>query len=183
MSESEGNGFNGQKVLVLNNYFEPVNLCRWKRALVLIFKGKAETVENSGRLINQKYPVPRIIRLNYQVKIPRQEIMLTRKNIYLRDNHTCQYCGRKSNLTVDHIIPRVRGGTESWHNMVTACVRCNNKKGSDTLQESGLKLLRTPFKPPSMLYLEITRLPSAPSSWYHYFSTKGQLKTISVSNN
>lgn len=165
------------KVLVLNFTFEPINFCRWQRAMILLFKGKAEITEKSEKLINQKIPLPHIIRLTKPVKIPRQEVMLTRKNIYLRDNYTCQYCGKKStNLTVDHVVPKARDGQESWQNMVAACVRCNNKKGNATPQDAGLKLVRTPFKPSSMLYLEITRMPKTPECWYRYFA-KRVLKT------
>lgn len=161
----------GDRVLVLNFTFDPLNLCRWQRAMILLFKGKAEIVEKSEKLVNQKYEVPYIIRLNKHVKVPRQEVMLTRKNIYLRDNSTCQYCGKKNiQLTVDHIIPKAKEGTETWTNMVTACVRCNNLKGKATPLEAGMNLLRTPFKPSSMLYLEITRLAKAPGCWYQYFA-------------
>jgi 5-methylcytosine-specific restriction endonuclease McrA len=173
MSPDDPAGSAENKVLVLNFSFDPVNICRWQRALILLFKGKAELVAASEKLINRKYTLPHVIRLARQVRIPRQNVILTRKNIYLRDNHTCQYCGKKTGqLTVDHIMPRSRGGVESWQNMVAACVRCNNKKGKKTPAEAGFKLRRTPFRPPSMLYLEITRLPRAPECWYHYFTSR-----------
>ncbi|HMP53259.1 MAG TPA: HNH endonuclease, partial [Candidatus Melainabacteria bacterium] len=100
------------KVLVLNASYEPLNICTWRRAIVLLLKGKAEQVEhnNNGRLIYADTPLPTVIRLRHYVKIPYKEISLSRRNILHRDSYTCQYCGvRRHDLTIDHIIPRSRG--------------------------------------------------------------------------
>jgi 5-methylcytosine-specific restriction endonuclease McrA len=117
------------KVLVLNASYEPLNICTWRRAVVLLMKGKAEQIEHNGRLIYTDTPVPTVIRLRSYVKIPYKEISLSRRNILHRDNYTCQYCGdKRHDLTIDHIIPRSRGGLDSWDNVVAACLRCNVKK-------------------------------------------------------
>ena len=157
------------KVLVLNATFTTINICSWRRAMILLCKEKAVQVEKSGKLINGKYELPIIIRLVKYVPLPYKEAILSRKNIYLRDNHTCQYCGKSGNLTIDHVMPRSRGGEDRWENVVASCVRCNNKKSDRTPEEAGMKLKGVPFKPPSSLYLQITRLNNVPKSWSPYF--------------
>ncbi|MBI5078400.1 HNH endonuclease, partial [Candidatus Saganbacteria bacterium] len=133
------------KVLVLNSTYAPLNVTNWRRAMVLLLKGKAITLEYNGRLINGLYRLPEIVRLTAYVPRAYSEIVLTRKNIYLRDNHTCQYCGKANgNLTIDHIIPRSRGGQDAWENMVVCCARCNNRKGDKSPDEAGMKLIGTP---------------------------------------
>ena len=161
------------KVLVLNTTFLPINICSWRRAVVLLFKGKADGLENGNRSINSgKYIIPLVIKLKEYVPLPYNGVVFTRKNVFLRDNYTCQYCGRTGNLTIDHIIPRSKGGEDVWENVVTCCVRCNNKKGDRLPEEEGMKLLGTPYKPPSGLYLQITRQTSVPKSWFSYFFGK-----------
>lgn len=168
---SEQKGFH--KVLVLNASFAPINITSWRRAMILMYKGKASGVEYDGIRINDKYPLPEIIKLTKYVLVPYAEAVLSRKNIYLRDNHTCQYCGKSGgNLTIDHVVPRSRGGRETWGNMVVCCARCNNRKGDRTLEEAGIKLKGAPYRPPSSLYLHMTRLSNIPKSWYTYFFKK-----------
>lgn len=158
------------KVLVLNSTFAPINITSWRRAMVLLYKGKASGVEFNGCLINGKYRLPEVVRLTGYVPLPYSEVVLSRKNIYLRDNFSCQYCGKSGgSLTIDHVVPRSRGGRETWENMVVCCARCNNRKGDRKLHEAGLKLLGTPYRPPSSLYLHMTRLSNIPKSWYDYF--------------
>ena len=138
--------------------------------MTLLFKKKAEVVEKSAKLINDYYPSPVVIRLTRFAPVPFVNVVLTRKNVYLRDNGTCQYCGHNGGgLTIDHVVPKSKGGVETWENIVVACVRCNNKKGDRTPAESGMKLIRDPYRPPSSLYLQITRLGSPPQSWFPYF--------------
>ncbi|MEM1426771.1 MAG: HNH endonuclease [Cyanobacteria bacterium P01_H01_bin.130] len=146
------------KVLVLNASYEPLNVTSWRRAVVLLLKEKAEQLEHNGRVIYPGMPLPSVIRLRHYVKIPYKQISLTRKNILNRDNHTCQYCSyRGDDLTLDHVIPRSRGGGDTWENMVAACVRCNIKKGNRTPQEAGMPLRRKPRRPHSSLYFELTK--------------------------
>lgn len=146
------------KVLVLNASYEPLNLTSWRRAVVLLLKGKAEQLEHNGMYVYAEFPLPTVIRLRYYVRVPYKEIPLTRRNILERDNHACQYCGyRGDSLTLDHVLPRSRGGDDSWENMVTACVRCNVKKGNRTPKEAGMPLDRQPRRPHSSLHFELAR--------------------------
>jgi 5-methylcytosine-specific restriction endonuclease McrA len=99
------------------------------------------------------YRAPSVIRLQHHVRRPRPRVKLTRREIFARDRHTCQYCGRQSNdLTLDHIVPRHRGGSHSWENLVAACKNCNHRKGGKTLDETHFRLVRSPFEPRSDLY-------------------------------
>lgn len=146
------------KVLVLNASYEPLNITSWKRAVILLIKGKAEQLEHNGTFICQTFPLPSVIRLRYYVKVPYKEIPLTRKNVLERDRHTCQYCSYKGEqLTLDHVIPRSRGGPDTWENLVAACVRCNIRKGNRTPKESQMPLLKQPRKPYSSLHFEIVK--------------------------
>ncbi|MGQ9819988.1 MAG: HNH endonuclease [Candidatus Kapaibacteriales bacterium] len=146
------------KVLVLNQSYEPISVCTVRKAILLLLKTKAELVsKNDGNVIssvNKKIPIPSIIRLSKYIYIPKKKIELSRKNILRRDGYQCQYCGVHSTyLTVDHIIPKSRGGADSWDNLVTACISCNNKKGNQTPEEAGLKLIRPPRKPNHILFI------------------------------
>ncbi|OGN75959.1 MAG: HNH endonuclease [Chloroflexi bacterium GWB2_49_20] len=140
-------------VLVLNANFEPINICNIKRAIGLILSGKAAMVAN-GRgyihTISKLIPEPSIIRLEYMVHRPRPHIRLTRREVFRRDNFTCQYCGQHTtNLTIDHVQPKHLGGEHIWTNVVAACPFCNHRKGGRRLTESQLKLIRQPIEPPS----------------------------------
>ena len=146
------------KVLVLNASYEPLNICTWRRAVVLLMKGKAEPIEDNGNFIYTDTPLPTVIRLRSYVKIPYKEISLSRRNILHRDNYTCQYCGdKRHDLTIDHIIPRSRGGLDAWDNVVAACLRCNVKKGDRTPKEASMPLMSTPRRPVSHVLFEISK--------------------------
>ena len=138
-------------VLVLNQNYQPLNICRVRRAVVLMTMGKAEMLENGAGFIHSAtdlFPVPTVIRLPYLVKRPRVQRKLTRFEIFIRDKFTCQYCGTKTRqLTLDHVIPRYRGGEHSWENVVGACVACNRRKAGRTPAEAHMKLIRPPAKP------------------------------------
>jgi 5-methylcytosine-specific restriction endonuclease McrA len=143
------------KVLVLNASYEPLNITGWRRAVILMLKGKAEQIEHNGKYLYRDFPLPTVIRLRQYVKVPYREIPLTRRNILNRDNHSCQYCGYTgSDLTLDHVIPRSRGGVDSWENLTTACMRCNVKKGSRSPKEANLSLCNQPRRPHSSLHYE-----------------------------
>jgi len=124
------------------------------------------------RLINDRFALPAVIKLTRYAPIPHSAVVLSRKNIYLRDNHTCQYCGKNGPLTIDHVMPKSRGGEDTWSNVVVSCVRCNNKKGDRTPEEIGMKLKTMPYRPASSLYLHMTRLNAIPTSWNNYFFRK-----------
>ena len=146
------------RVLVLNASYEPLNITSWRRAVVLLIKGKAERVEYNGKFLYSDFPLPTVIRLRHYVRVPYKEIPLTRRNILHRDGHTCQYCGYTGDeLTLDHVIPRSRRGGDSWENIVTACVRCNVKKGCRTPHEAHMPLRRHPRQPYSSLYFEVSK--------------------------
>jgi len=137
-------------VLVLNASYEPINVTPARRAVVLVFKGVATAEEEDGSFLRSARTavrVPSVIRLCEFRRIPHQARALSRKNILLRDRHTCQFCGRvlpASSLTLDHVVPRSRGGRTEWENLVACCHRCNSLKGDRLPEEAGLKLLRPP---------------------------------------
>jgi 5-methylcytosine-specific restriction endonuclease McrA len=147
-------GWNGsglqKPVLVLNASFEPINICAARRALVLILKGVAQPEEFSSTLLHsarQSLKLPSVIRLLEYRRIPHQTRALSRKNILMRDRYTCQYCFRtlpSGELTLDHVLPRSRHGETTWENLVACCHPCNNRKGSRTPEEAGMKLARPP---------------------------------------
>jgi 5-methylcytosine-specific restriction endonuclease McrA len=138
-------------VLVLNANFEPLNVCTTRRAIGLMLSEKAILVENGRgyiQSVSRDFPAPSIIRLGQMVRRPRPTIKLSKQEIFRRDQHTCQYCGSHSTkLTLDHIIPRHMGGEHSWHNLITACARCNHKKGGRTPEQAGMSLLSQPKAP------------------------------------
>lgn len=137
-------------VLVLNASYEPIHVCAVRRAIVLVVKGVAATEEEGlGELHSPSVSlaVPSVIRLLEYRRIPRQMRAISRKNILIRDQHTCQYCDRKfvqGDLTLDHVIPRSRGGANTWENLVACCLRCNNRKGDRLPHEASMRLLRKP---------------------------------------
>ena len=139
-----------EPVLVLNATFEPINVTAVRRALVLMLKGVAQAEELNHHEVHSAanaVPVPSVIRLLSYRHIPQQTRALSRKNILLRDRNTCQFCGRvfpASELTLDHVMPRSRGGHSSWENLVACCYQCNNRKGDRTPEEAGLHLVKRP---------------------------------------
>ena len=143
-------------VLVLNQNYEPLNVCNLPRAFRLVFGSKAEVIEYDHqeiRSIRSVYRAPSVIRLQHQIRRPRPRVKLTRREIFVRDRHTCQYCGKTGNdLTLDHVLPRHRGGQHTWENLVAACRPCNHRKGGRTPEEARLRLLRQPYEPRSDLY-------------------------------
>jgi 5-methylcytosine-specific restriction endonuclease McrA len=138
-------------VLVLNASYEPINICGARRALVLVLKGVARTEEEQGATLHAariRIPMPSVIRLLEYRRIPHQTRALSRKNILLRDRNTCQYCAvilTAGELTLDHVLPRSRGGQSTWENLVACCHNCNRRKGNQLLHElESMKLLREP---------------------------------------
>ncbi|WP_320677716.1 HNH endonuclease [Prochlorococcus sp. MIT 1300] len=148
------------QVLVLNASYEPLNITTWKRAMVMMLKGKAESLEqDSSRVIRKDIMLPTVIRLRQFVRVPFRELPLTRKNILQRDNSSCQYCGYNGDkLSIDHVIPRSRGGSDSWENVTTACLPCNIKKGSRTPAEAHMKLRKPPHKPLNSLSFQTNKI-------------------------
>jgi 5-methylcytosine-specific restriction endonuclease McrA len=157
-----------QPCLVLNQSYEPLNVCQARRALSLIFNGKAEMLENGSGYIhtmNAFYDIPSVIRLAYMVKRPRPQPKLTRLEIFNRDHYTCQYCGKQSHqLTLDHVMPRHQGGRHTWENLVSACAACNRHKAGRTPEQAHMKLNKAPVRPVSSVYVNIP---------YHFLQTEG----------
>jgi len=147
------------KVLVLNSSYEPLSICDAQKAVLLLFGGKAVPVTHHPErvicTVSRSFPLPSIVRLTFFVRMPYKKIILNRKNIIIRDRFQCQYCGRTDlPLTIDHIHPRSRGGEHSWENLITACPRCNSKKGNRTPHEAGMHLLKKPTRPTGLMFMQ-----------------------------
>jgi 5-methylcytosine-specific restriction endonuclease McrA len=166
-----GNG----RVLVLNASFEPINVCTVRRAAVLVLKEKALLLERAeGPLHSEKLTLdrPTVIRLVSYVKIPRDAHgrKITRKAVLARDAWTCQYCGsRKPGLTVDHVIPRSRGGKSVWENIVASCATCNRRKGSHLPREISMHPRSKPRAPGPTVFIRIAS-PTIPVDWQPYLA-------------
>ena len=145
-------------VLVLNQNYQPLNVCNVRRAFVLLGLGKAEPMTNGRgyiRSVTQTFEIPSVIRLIYMVKRPLAKRRLSRRAVFYRDKFTCQYCGLETRvLTIDHIAPRSKGGAHSWENVVSACIPCNHRKAGLSPAEANMRLSRKPTAPrPNPYYL------------------------------
>ncbi len=162
-----------QKVLVLNGDYTAITLCSVQKAFVLLFLDKAEMIAKSEhgtlRTISHAYPKPSIIRLQRYVRVPYKGIALSRHNIFKRDHFECQYCGSPKNLTLDHVVPRSRGGESSWTNLLTACARCNHAKGHHTPNEAGLTIRQHPKKPTLAGFLRLSA-GTIDQNWHAYLN-------------
>lgn len=146
-----------QTVLVLNASYEPIHFTNWKRAIILLLKEKAQIISKS------------VIRLLKYVHIPIAKIVYERPPkslIYKRDSNKCQYCGSTKNLTIDHVIPKSKGGKDTWDNLVVACSPCNSKKGDNLLENTDLKLIRRPRAPINKSMIQLTNTTNA--EWQEY---------------
>lgn len=155
---------NGQ-VLVLNRNYEPLNITNMRRAVTLLHLGKAEVVEAADHALHScqsELAAPSVVRLSYYVRRPYPELRVSRKGIFARDGHCCQYCGTsEAPLTIDHVVPLSRGGTHDWTNLVACCVACNNQKGNRTPEEAGMALLQKPYRPRVTPYLSFPKFVAA----------------------
>lgn len=144
-------------VLVLNQDYQALTITSVQRAIILVLMQKAEMVESEREKVirspSRQLPWPSIVRLKAYVRVPYKRVLLTRKNIIRRDGNRCQYCGSPDRITIDHVMPRSRGGQDTWTNLVAACVPCNNRKGSRTPDEAGMQLDRKPFRPSYVMYI------------------------------
>jgi 5-methylcytosine-specific restriction endonuclease McrA len=146
-------------VLVLNATYEPINITSWKRAIVLLVKEKAKIISE------------RVIRLVEYVRIPVSKMMEakpSRSMIYKRDGHKCQYCGATRKLTIDHVLPKSKGGQDTWQNLVVACSRCNTLKSDKLLEHTGMRLLRKPAAPISKITFTISQTNDPEWQQYNY---------------
>lgn len=169
-----------QRVLVLNATYEPLSIVSVRRALILLLKEKAELIESAEERLHAartSLPVPLVIRLVYYVRIPRQVTMApSRRSVLLRDNQTCQYCGASGAhaiLTLDHLLPRSRGGDTTWENVVTACRACNMRKGDRTPDEAGMALHRRPGRPHYLAFLLLSESGTR-TAWGKYVFTAAE---------
>ncbi len=147
-------------VLVLNQDFTPISVCSVQRAFLLVFLKKAELLSEKSdaalRSVNECFPFPSVIRVLKYAHIPYKGVVLTRHNVFKRDAFLCQYCGTGKDLTLDHLIPRSKGGKSTWTNLVTACKSCNARKGDYALEQIGMRLSRKPIRPTYVMFLRST---------------------------
>jgi 5-methylcytosine-specific restriction endonuclease McrA len=163
-----------QQVLVLNASYEPLNVCSVRRAHVLVFKGKAEVIEELGvplHSASSTFPWPHVIRLVTYVRVPRAvQRKISRRALFARDGWRCVYCGTGGGrLTLDHVVPRSRGGKSVWENVVTACAPCNHRKGNRTLEEARMALLQPPKAPAPVLFIHLAAS-RIPNGWQPYLA-------------
>lgn len=164
---------NSGRVLILNASFEPLHVCSVKRAVSLLMHEVAERVEESGKVLRSPssvFPVPSVIRLRRFVRAPfRQRVAFNRKNVFRRDEHTCQYCATRTfDLTLDHVLPRSRGGPTSWENVVACCKACNARKRDRTPEEARMFLRRRPYAPRFMFSSAYGVMPEIDPIWEKY---------------
>ncbi|MFN8160386.1 MAG: HNH endonuclease [Solirubrobacterales bacterium] len=166
----------GTRVLVLNASYEPINVCTVRRAAVLVLKAKAEVLERgAGALRSERMAMrrPEVIRLITYVRIPRDahRRRITRRAVLARDSWTCQYCGTSApGLTVDHVIPRSRGGKSVWENIVASCAPCNRRKGNRLPREVSMHPAKRPAAPGPTVFIRIAS-PTIPAAWHEYLRT------------
>ncbi len=163
----------GSQVLVLNATYEPIHVCGVKRAVVLLLKEKAEVIEGGGGELHAErtsLPRPGIIRLRTYAPVPRRNRRrLTRRAVFARDEWACQYCGSGSDLTVDHVIPRSKGGSSEWENVVACCASCNRRKADRLPHQARMFPRSTPRAPHPSIFIQVacTRVPE---SWDPYLA-------------
>ncbi len=183
-------------VLVLNRLWQAVNVCTARRALTLLFEGRAQVVfqdpqgtfrtfdfgrwqdfsqegprDDQIHTVSFRIRIPRVILLVMFDRYPRKEVKFTRYNIFERDRNTCQYCGvvfERKDLNLDHVLPRERGGPTGWENIVCSCIPCNARKANRTPQEAGMQLIRKPARPKWRPFMQVNLKSAGHSSWKHF---------------
>lgn len=191
---SSGTAVLNTKVLVLNRSFSPIHITSVRRAFSLLYQGIAHAVseqyqtfdfaswselsvsvhDDSVGMVDRVIRVPRVILLVAYDRVPRRQVRFSRFNIYARDRNTCQYCAHqfsRSDLNIDHVIPRSRGGLSTWDNVVCSCLACNRKKGGMTPDEAHMKLLKTPRRPEWTPFMLETFSMRRYREWLPYLST------------
>ena len=162
-------------VLVLNQDYSPLTVCTVQRGFLLIFLEKADLVEPNRqkrlRSISESYPYPSVVKIKEYVNIPYKGVVMSRQNIFKRDHGKCQYCGTSKDLTLDHVVPRSKGGKSTWTNLVTACKKCNSIKGDDSLEKTGMQLLAKPSKPSYLSFLKMSH-GAHMEEWSNYLNPK-----------
>ena len=173
------NPLRAARTLVLDAGYQPLRIVRWQRAICMSFLDKVEVLAHYAFEIPTStctFPTPSVVRLLTQLRRRPQVVRFSRRNVYLRDHHRCQYCGEvfsAADLTLDHVIPRVAGGKTSWTNVVAACRPCNRKKGGRTPEEAGLSLPRPPTRPRWSPQSLLPRMPATvPEAWLDWIFTR-----------
>jgi 5-methylcytosine-specific restriction endonuclease McrA len=169
---------------VLNDNYQPLNVTNARRALGLLCVGKAHVVESDSKVYRSErlsIELPTVVRLNHHVRRPMPMLRVSRKSIFARDHHICQYCGAKNvPLTIDHVIPRERGGGDDWTNLVCCCTKCNNKKGNRMPEQAGMRIRRLPFRPKLLPYISYTKFLAAAANpaWRPYLAPYADLPKL-----
>jgi 5-methylcytosine-specific restriction endonuclease McrA len=166
------------RTLLLDNAFLPVKIVAWEKAMLLFLTGRAEVIEEYSnhqiRSPRQTFNLPKILRL-FNRNRSRHEVKFNRHNVFVRDNFTCQYCQDQflqKDLTLDHVIPRSKGGVTSWTNVVTCCSECNHKKGSKMPEDFHLKLMKKPVRPKWSPHMVIKSKKDDPAEWSDWLHIK-----------
>ena len=172
------------QVLVLNASYEPLNVCSVRRAHVLVYKGKAEVIEHLDRPLRSatgNFLWPHVIRLVQYVRVPRTlQRKISRRALFARDGWRCMYCGTTaSKLTLDHVVPRSRGGDSVWENVVTSCAPCNMRKGNRLPEEVSMALRAKPKPPAAVLFIHLAT-PRIPNGWQPYLNGLGDASTATA---
>ena len=161
-----------KKVLLLNSSYEPISVINGKKAIIMLMTKKVDYIEKTKLLISSeklKMSLPLIVKLKSYIYLNKRKISLTRKNIFKRDNYKCQYCGKNtSSLTIDHVIPKNKGGRDSWENLVSACKTCNLNKGNTLLKDTAMSLIKIPKKPNYLIYMQDYVVNKEYKSWKPY---------------
>src|SRR6202167_6072008 len=174
LPEHQRRGREVGRVLVLNATYEPVNVCTVRRAVVLLLKDKAELIEHSDWQLHSATTTmdrPVVIRLVSYVRIPRDthRRKITRRAVFARDDWPCQYCGSRQQLTVDHVVPRSKGGGSTWDNIVASCAPCNRRKGDALPRQAGMHLRTQPRTPSPHVFIAVAS-PTIPAAWRQYLA-------------
>ncbi|MBW2255483.1 MAG: HNH endonuclease [Deltaproteobacteria bacterium] len=169
----------GFRTLLLDSTFRPLRAISWKRAIILDMQDRVDVVEYYDEVVrtpSTALPLPAVVRLRQYLRVLRRGVAFTRRNVLMRDTFECQYCGDRPGyreLTLDHVVPRSRGGVLCWENVVTACQRCNRRKGSRTPHEARMRLLRLPKRPTFLPVVRAGADEEAPVEWVEYLHAVG----------
>lgn len=170
------------RALVLNASYEPLCVVPTRRALLLVLQSKAELLVGTGRVFHSarvSLSEPSVVRLCYFVRVPHQaHVALNRRSIFARDGHRCQYCGGQAE-SIDHIVPKSKGGPHAWDNVVAACRRCNARKRDHYLEDSGMKLRRPPTAPRGRTWA-LAALGTVAPAWEPFLGTTAQVVPLNI---
>ena len=166
------------QTLILNSWWQPHKIIPWQRSVFQLTQGKIKVIEAyPGEVVRSAYrefPLPSVAHLVKPVSQQKNGVKFSRLNVYTRDGFRCQYCGRRmpmKHLNYDHVVPRIKGGRTVWENIVTSCYTCNDRKGSRTLEQSGMRLLSQPHKPKSLpLVAPVWKTNRMPEAWAPYLN-------------